>query len=426
VISYHVQGALTYFPGHDELFWNVIGDKWQVPIREASASVTLPRAVPRADFNAKCDICTISYADAGVQFKSTRELSSGQGLPLVVGFPKGIVAVLEPRELVPFFDTVKGKITLLLLSIAAFLWYILAPILVIRRWWKFGRDPKPAMGEVSAWFSPPKTPKLRDLTPAETGSLVDETVDTKDIYASLVDLARRGYMKIIEVKKNQFDFEKQKVGYKDLQPFENELLTAIFKDKDRVSLKDLDLSATFEKVKKQIYESLVADGFFPENPRTVRTLYYVLAFFALVTGNFILLIIAATFGKNMPRKTLFGAEQAAVARSLKHFLVSQDKQLKFQATKQMMFEKLLPYAIAFGVEAVWAARFKDLGLKQPDWYQSSSGSAFNSVIFAQSIGHSASVSFASSIMSKSSTGFSSGFSGGGFSGGGGGGGGGSW
>ena len=92
-----------------------------------------------------------------------------------------------------------------------------------------------------------------------------------------------------------------------------------------------------------------------------------------------------------------------------------------------MFEKLLPYAIAFGVEVIWAKRFADLGLTQPKWYVSPNGSSFNTIVFANSIGRSASMSFASSVMAKSSTGYSSGFSGGGFSGGGGGGGGGgSW
>jgi lambda repressor-like predicted transcriptional regulator len=261
----------------------------------------------------------------------------------------------------------------------------------------------------------------------------------RDIYSAIVDLARRGYMKIIETsakgrsafggKQNDFSFEKQKDWNKakDIQPFEKTLLSAIFESGDRVALADLDLHDTFETVKKEIYDSLVTDGFFPENPQKVRTKYYVLAGFAFFTGNIFLCIVAAVFGTIMPRKTLFGAGAAAVARSLKNFLVSQDKELAFQAKNQMMFEKLLPYAVAFGVEEIWAARFKDIALKQPTWYVSPSGSAFNAMIFANSIGRAASVSFASSIASRSSTGFSSGFGGGGFSGGGGGGGGGgSW
>jgi uncharacterized membrane protein YgcG len=376
-----------------------------------------------------------------VTVSTARPLSAYEGITVVVGFPKGIVAVVEPKEVVPFFTTLAGKITLVVIGIAAFFWYLVAPVLVIRTWWKTGRDPKPAMGEVSAWFSPPKTKNLRDLTPAETGTLIDEFANLRDIYSALVDLARRGYMKIIEksplrrsageAERGVFDFEKQKDwnahADKTIQPFENELLTAIFTDSNRVSLKDLDLREAFEAAKQDIYYALVADGFFPENPQKIRMKYYVLAGFAFVTGNIILCIAAAVFGTLMPKKTQTGTEAAAVARSLKNFLVSQDKQLAFQAKNQMMFEKLLPYAIAFGVEEIWAKRFAGINITQPSWYVSPSGRAFNAVIFANSIGRAAAVSFASSIASKSSSGFSSGFGGGGFSGGGGGGGGGgSW
>ena len=449
-ITYDVAGALTYFSGHDELYWNAVGTQWPVSINKATVTVTLPQSVTPVDLHTTCYIgaqgatagatdCSISRIDDKTTlFEVDRTLESNEGATIVIGFPKGMVAQLEPKEVVPFFDTPQGKVALIAIVIAAFLWYLVLPFFIIRKWWTSGRDPKPAMGEVSAWFSPPKTQKLRDLTPAETGTLVDESADLRDIYATIVDLARRGYMKIIETKTKRmlaadatgYDFQKQKdwdaKADTSVQPFEKTLLDAIFQAKDKVTLKDLDLHAAFETVKKQIYDSLVADGFFPKNPQTVRTKYYVLGFFALITGNIFLMIVAFIFGKNMPKKTLFGAEQAAVTKSLNNFLVSQDRQLAFQAKNQMMFEKLLPYAIAFGVEEIWAGRFKGLGLKQPDWYVSANRSAFNAVVFSNALGRSMSVSFASSVTSKSSSGYSSGFSGGFSGGGGGGGGGGSW
>ncbi len=286
------------------------------------------------------------------------------------------------------------------------------------------------MGEVKAWFSPPKTMKHRPLTPAETGTLVDERADLRDIYASIIDLARRGYVRIIETKKNEFDLEKIKdwESDPDTLPFERELLNGIFKSKNKVSIKDVNLAPTLEKVKSMLYDSLVADKFFPSNPNTLRGWYIALSVLSFIIFNPILLLVSLIFGQHMPKKTLFGAEQAAVARSLKNFLTSQEKQLAFQAKKQMMFEKLLAFAVAFGVEEIWAARFKSMGIKNPDWYVSSTGSRFNSVLFAHSLGSGMNRSFASSIASHSSSGHSSGFSsGGGFGGGGGGGGGGgSW
>ncbi len=97
----------------------------------------------------------------------------------------------------------------------------------------------------------------------------------------------------------------------------------------------------------------------------------------------------------------------------------------------MFFEKLLPYAVAFGVEGVWAKRFEGIAGKPPEWYEGNySERHFNSVIFAHSLSRSLGrVSTAAQPPSstRSSSGFSSGFSGGSSGGGfGGGGGGGSW
>ena len=439
-INYTAAGALTYFPGHDELYWNAIGNTWDIPIAKASVLVSVPPGINNPDdLKVSCFTgvmgsteknCTATVVDSqAVKVTATEPLLPNEGLTVVVGFPKGLVSVLEPRELVSFFDTFMGKIVLILIAVASFFWYIVAPIIVIRKWWTGGRDPKPAMGEAKAWFSPPKNQHHRALTPAETGTLIDERADLRDIYASIVDLARRGYLKIIETKKNTFDLAKMKdwEGDKDILPFEIELLNGMFSGGDTVSVKTLDLTKTLEKVKGMLYDSLVADKFFPSNPNTLRGWYIALSVLSLIIFNPILFLVSLIFGQHMPRKTLYGAEQAAVARSLKNFLTSQDKQLAFQAKNQMMFEKLLAFAVAFGVEEIWAGRFKSLGIKNPDWYQSSSGSRFNSVVFAHSLGSRMSRSFAASIAAHSSTGHSSGFSSGGSSGGGGGGGGGgSW
>jgi len=92
----------------------------------------------------------------------------------------------------------------------------------------------------------------------------------------------------------------------------------------------------------------------------------------------------------------------------------------------MMFEKLLPYAIAFGVEKVWAKRFQDLNIGQPDWYQGASPGILNSYVFVNSLNSSMKSFKMATTPTRSSSGFSSGFGGGFSGGGGGGGGGGSW
>ncbi|MDG2207086.1 MAG: DUF2207 domain-containing protein [Pirellulales bacterium] len=95
-----------------------------------------------------------------------------------------------------------------------------------------------------------------------------------------------------------------------------------------------------------------------------------------------------------------------------------------------LFEKMLPYALALGVENSWAERFVDVlraaatdprSNYQPAWYVGSGWNSDNFGSFAGTLGSSLSTAISSS---STAPGSSSGSGGGGFSGGGGGGGGG--
>ena len=45
-ILYRVRRGLLEVDDHQELYWNVTGDEWEVPIRAAEATVSLPASVP--------------------------------------------------------------------------------------------------------------------------------------------------------------------------------------------------------------------------------------------------------------------------------------------------------------------------------------------------------------------------------------------
>ena len=440
VINYKVYGALTYFSDHDELYWNVTGDEWTVPIEKAGAQLVLPQAVQENNLQKQCftgpsgsteSACGTNVEEESVVYRTDRSLYGGEGFTVVVGFPKGMVDVLEPQPYVEFQDTWYGKIIIFLIvfgiGLIIFLWYIFYPIWIMIKWYRHGRDPKVPMGETRAWYDPPKTRGGRSLTPAESGALVDEVVDLRDISATIVDLARRGYLKIEEKKKNDFYFHRTtKNKGVSLLPFESSLLNGIFGSDTSIRVKDEKLYTEISQAKTDVYKLLVEEGFFPKDPSKIRNFYIGIGVAGLMTMNIPLAVVAFTFGISMPAKTALGASAAAVARSLKNFLSSQERQLKFQASKQLMFERLLPFAVAFGVESIWAERFKDLHLKKPDWYSSYDSSGFRTTTFTHSLNSSfKNLSYAATPTSSSS-GFSSGSSGGSSGGGGGGGGGGSW
>lgn len=437
VINYTVSGALTYFSDHDEFYWNVTGDQWTVPITKAEAIINLPQgAAGQGNFlcytgssGSTIQDCTISPADSTVIISANNKLPAGQGLTVVVGFPKGLVARLEPQPIIGFFDTLIGKLVGLLLVILGLFWYLIYPLWLPIRWYMYGRDPQ-SPGPVIASFDPPKTVAGRRLTPAECGALVDEKVDMRDISSMIVHLACEGYLKIKEKEKNKFIIIKVRETKDTLPHIAKVFLDKLFQDNPVLDLDEQergDLYEAVEDIKSAIYNQLVKEKFFPKNPGSVRNFYKGVGAAALFTMNLPLLISVMIFGRIMPIKTLAGAIAANVAKSLRNFLTSQERQLAFQAKNQIFFEKLLPYAIAFGVEKIWAQRFKDIEIRPPDWYEGQNVSAFTAVYLTSSL-HSSfnQLGTASSSPTTSSSGFSSGFSGGSSGGGGGGGGGGSW
>jgi uncharacterized membrane protein len=436
-IRYQVSGAITYFSDHDELYWNNIGTDGTVPILSMKVNIQLPEEVSPEEVRMECFVgeknstnsdCSLSFAESVFSFQSSSLLSPGMGMTIVAGFPKNLVAVLEPTPVNTWFSQVILFFVTIISIVAAIVWYLILPIWIVIHWFKTGRDPKPPMGVASAWFDIPKTKSLRGLTPGETGALVDEQVDMRDITGTIIDLARRGYIKIVEKKKNDFYLEKMSHAKKGdtFEQFEKTLYEGIFSEKDSVRIKEANFIEPVNQAKKQLYEALVKENFFSSNPESIRIKYTVLGVFGIVTMNFPLSLSAFIFGRAMPKKTMQGAQSAAVSLSLKNFITSQDRQYAYQAKNQLFFEKFLPYAIVFGVEKIWAERFKDIKLTKPDWYEGYDARTFNSIFFVHSLNSSLHSVASVATPTSSSSGFSSGFSGGSVGGGGGGGSVGSW
>jgi uncharacterized membrane protein YgcG len=431
-ITYIVRGALTYFDQYDELYWNATGTDWEVPIRNVTYVINLPKDVLMDEVEGICytgvtgsteQNCMVEKTNHGVLFQ-TGKLDSGEGLTVAVRFPKGLVAVLEPEEYKEFFKTILGKIVLAGIILVAVFWYLLYPLWLPLKWWIYGRDPD--VGKAArAWYNPPQTSAGRVFSPAETGTIIDEKVDTREIVAMMVDLARRGYLHIIEKGENHFLLKKVK-DPADLDEIEKDFIEGIFNTSDEVDLKKKKMHTHVEHIKSQIYDRLTKEGYFPENPEKIRLFYGGMIGAAAITFNIPLLISAIVFGLNVVRKTKEGAQAANKARAMKSFLTSQERQLQFQAEKQLFFEKLLPFAIAFGVEKKWADRFKDMDLTPPDWYKGKFTNGYTTGYLVHSLSSVSTQVNQASAAPVSSTGHSSGFSGGFSGGGGGGGGGGSW
>ena len=439
VIKYRISGGLTYFSDHDELYWNLSGNYWNYPIESFNSRIKLPEGTNVENLKYLCyegnasseeQTCKISYDNGFIYVSSSRVLLPGEGITAGISFPKGLVAVLEPQK-----DNMSlfSKITLGLLSLLGSMWYLVLPLKILINSLKERRFTKQSEKVVSAWFEPPQYENGDVFTPAETGFILDKKIDHRELTATIIHLAQRGFIKIREDSKNYYSFLKQKdINTPNLKDFEKKVLEALFEKGDEVRDRDLKNSRTlFTKIEafnKQVEDSLMREKMFEQTPSNIDAKNMIFTGVGFTTLNLLLGFVALIFGRGSAKRTSIGIEKFSEAKSLMNFLQSQDEQLNFQANNQMFFEKLLPYAAAFGVEKIWAERFKDISLVKPDWYE---GSNFTSVAFVNGMTSNIGGSMRSAVSSsmtttRSSSGFSSGFSGGHSGGGGGGGGGGGW
>ncbi|MDP2685029.1 MAG: DUF2207 domain-containing protein [bacterium] len=452
-IEYKVERAINYFDDYDEFYWNATGTEWAVPINYASANVILAGNASASDIQQACytgsygaeeQYCTIYYEDNVADFVSDYELESYEGLTIILGWPKGIVTPPDSMQQLKWF--------------LADNWALFFPVVVFFVlffiWYTRGQDPKTHQALIPFYEPPFK------MIVGELGTVIDEKVDTKDISATIIQLAVKGFLKIKEtdVKKifsKSKDYELIKLMEKNntFTDFETKVFEGIFGTNDSVKVSALKnkFYTNLPKIKKSMYSMVIGNGYFPTSPDKVRATYAVVFILVTIAGGFILSgiagsinilagisvvvsgVIGLVFSRYMPRKTKKGAEAHQHILGFKWFLsVTEKDRIKFHnsPTKSpKMFEEFLPYAMVLGVENEWADQFKDIYISDPEWYEGGAGNVLGAVYLANSLG-SMSTNVNSAMVSRPSSagGGTSGFSsGGGFSGGGfGGGGGGSW
>ena len=233
------------------------------------------------------------------------EIGSKQVIP---GFEKGIVPLptvqtpLTPGDVL--FSTKTTTSFLLTLIVGIFL--------VIRLWWKQGRDRyyrRKSLHDKDSVIVPmnpgtyeaigPEYEPPHGLRPAEIGVLMDEKAHTLDVSATIVDLAVRGYLTITEIPKRwlfgstDYELKMRNKSQDELMSYEVTLLINLFEDGDTVKLSELknEFYEHLKKVKEDLYAEVTHKKLFAKNPESVRTKHAMHASGVLI-GGIVLVFIA--------------------------------------------------------------------------------------------------------------------------------------
>ncbi len=404
VVEYRVLGGLIVDAEGDILNWQAVGEEHAYSIQSSDVVVVVPAGAQivvedppasrgvSASQNISNDVMSVSF--------NTSNIPANTPLEVYVRFTHGVIPATAPSWQAEYerqaeWDTTWGPVANLASGALALAVLVFGVLGVYLLWGRLGRDPK--TGPVPSYLSVPPS----DLSPGIVGALVDEKVDLQDIMAVLMDLATRGYVQMEEQevkgfirKTSTFTFHRVEGSGEPERDYEQDLLRAVFGRKQSVDLDDLQYKFYDEipKLKRAIYNALVTEGLFPRNPNAVRSRWMVLGIGGVVLsfgGGFCSLAAVGSYapaiiclfvasgvvsltliavGQAMPVKSQRGAEEAAKWKAFKAYLTKIEN-LENMEEAGDIFNRYLPYAVAFGIEKLWIRTFaKYPATPIPHWY----------------------------------------------------------
>ncbi|WKZ29821.1 MAG: DUF2207 domain-containing protein [Candidatus Dojkabacteria bacterium] len=210
-ITYKTTRQIGFFPEYDELYYNITGNDWKFPINEAKATILLPEETTIASVMVKGFTGISGSNEQAVRFhktqqngrpavviEATRSLDQLEGMTAVVTFPKGIIP--EPT-------TIQGTLRFIFDNISAFGGVVLTLVLTVfyfGLWWLFGRDK-------GIRVAVPQYKPVDGISPGASRYLTQMGYDSKALTATIIGLAVKGYIKIIEVTDSEA-FEVERAG----------------------------------------------------------------------------------------------------------------------------------------------------------------------------------------------------------------------
>jgi uncharacterized membrane protein len=412
-VRYALDGALRFYEGGDQLWWKAIRADRPL-VEQAMVTVTLPAAVSvitraTAYRLPGDDQLPVERVDERTMRVRASDLPRGTELEVRAEWPHGLIpgtpspfqrqldqerageqaqidAERAAAPQVALLNLVTGFLGLMVLLGGLFGLYWL--------WYSRGRD-TPVLLPADYLAEPPS-----DLAPGLAGTLLDEQADLPDVLATLIDLARRGELRMEETVEPQllglfdrhdFVFHHTPQG-SPLAPHEQQLVEAFFGAAPRRVLSELkdEFYRHLPALQQALYDAVVAAGLFDANPRRTRRRYLLLGVAGLLVSLLFgcgVLSLAATvpavlflpaamaavavglvlLARFMPRKTPMGAEAAVRWRAFRRYLADFER-YRDLSQAQDIFDRYLPYAVAFGLDREWIAKFARVDARVPPWF----------------------------------------------------------
>lgn len=231
-ITYRTTRQIGYYDDFDELYWNVTGNGWRLPIDSATYTLHLPRHARALNIAAY----TGSFGEAGkafgitddteglVRVVSTKGFRNGEGLTVAVSFPQGLIHQPGASEKTDQFLRDNAGVFAGLIGLMVILAYY------IFFWDRSGRDPEG--GTIIPRFKPPE-----GFSPAAARFVYRMSYDRKAFSAAVINMAVKGYLEIDEVG-DEFTLKLVGTSTDALTNGERRIASRLFQSGDTITLEN--------------------------------------------------------------------------------------------------------------------------------------------------------------------------------------------
>lgn len=437
-ISYSLLNATNFFDTHDELYLNVNGTNWQVPIDNIKATVTVPGNIDsykcftgsRGSTNENCLVSNLSTEGSNKILFEAKNLNSNENMTFAISMPKGSLQDTRDSQRLQFLLANIG--ILLPIPVILFLFYFVK------------RGNKNKKLAVIPHYRP-----IEGIYPLISSKILHDANVNKAISAEIIQLAVDGYLKIEQVGDKKYVLHKTVKSIDALERPQSVLFNGLFDGKDSISVDKFadNFYKTFQTLNSSLSDAEKSEGYLDKGRKSLKNTLSIVgicivviavacwgfvfenALFGWFVGFIISGIASFVSSSHVDTRTALANEKYYELLGLKMYINTAEKnRIEFHNDPKKysgVFEKLLPYAIIFGLEKKWAKEFEGI-YTQPDWYTGNFDS-FDTYMLTRSISNingsvnkTASKAYSSSSGGSGGSGFSGGSSGGGFGGGGGG------
>lgn len=366
-IKYRVKNVILQQDNFDEFYWNILGAFWDMDIDNFSAWIMLPPEIKAnsvvIDYytgqvgQKNKDLASYRWLDNVLVFESKKVIPKNNGITVSLSLPKNIFIPDKSIEATTAEKNIFKHLVIFSFT-RSFLLSFLTLVASLIIWFKYGRNSKETR-PIIAEYGPPD-----NLDPLSLGMLWSgRSFGNNFITALIISLAVKGVIKIEEKDNDHIFYKLNNIEAENsLSNSEKLLFRELFKDGEIVTKSKLS-SSFYLKVFRfhgRVVDELRERGYFEEATFKWRKILLIAAVISMFFSPFSAIIFSFFYLITSNKKTPMGMEVLLKIKGLKLYMETAEKHRQKFYEQEHIFDKLLPYAIVFGLTKLWVKKMADI------------------------------------------------------------------